>query len=63
MFLGRSGHLNCLNMFNMHVFYGFKLALPSMLENGGGTFVTLSSGAAHNPLEAWKINRNFIRVG
>ena len=26
MFLGRSGHLNCLNMFNMHVFYGFKLA-------------------------------------
>ena len=35
------------------VFYGFKLALPSMLENGGGTFVTLSSGAAHNPLEAW----------
>ena len=24
-----------------------------MLQNGGGTFLTLSSGAAHNPLEAW----------
>ena len=23
------------------VFYGFKLALPKMIENGGGTFVTL----------------------
>ena len=35
------------------VFYGIKLAIPSMLQNGGGTFLTLSSGAAHNPLEAW----------
>ena len=35
------------------VFYGIKLALPSMLQNGRGTFLTLSSGAAHNPLEAW----------
>ena len=35
------------------VFYGFKLAIPSMLKSGGGTFLTLSSGAAHNPLEAW----------
>ena len=24
-----------------------------MLKSGGGTFLTLSSGAAHNPLEAW----------
>ena len=23
------------------------------MQNGGGTFLTLSSGAAHNPLEAW----------
>ena len=35
------------------VFYGFKLAIPSMLKSGGGTFLTLSSGAAHIPLEAW----------
>ena len=30
------------------VFYAIKLAIPSMLQNGGGTFLTLSSGAAHN---------------
>jgi NAD(P)-dependent dehydrogenase (short-subunit alcohol dehydrogenase family) len=35
------------------VFYGMRAALPVMLKAGGGTIVTLSSGAAHGPVEAW----------
>ena len=35
------------------VFNGIHAALPSMLDQGGGTIITISSGAAHNPLEAW----------
>jgi len=35
------------------VFYGMRAALPVMLESGGGTLLTIGSGAAHNPLEAW----------
>lgn len=35
------------------VFYGMRAALPVMKAAGGGTVLTVSSGAAHNPLEAW----------
>jgi NAD(P)-dependent dehydrogenase (short-subunit alcohol dehydrogenase family) len=35
------------------VFHGIRAALPLMLGHGGGTIITISSGAAHNPLEGW----------
>lgn len=35
------------------VFYGMRAALPVMLKAGGGTILTISSGAAHGPVEAW----------
>ncbi len=35
------------------VFWGMRAALPVMLGAGGGTILTVSSGAAHNPVEAW----------
>lgn len=35
------------------VFYGMRAALPIMRSAGGGTIITVSSGAAHNPIEAW----------
>jgi NAD(P)-dependent dehydrogenase (short-subunit alcohol dehydrogenase family) len=35
------------------VFYGMRAALPIMLAAGGGTILTVSSGAAHGPVEAW----------
>lgn len=35
------------------VFYGMRAALPVMLEQGSGHILTVSSGAAHNPVEAW----------
>jgi NAD(P)-dependent dehydrogenase (short-subunit alcohol dehydrogenase family) len=35
------------------VFYGMRAALPVMMRAGGGTVLTISSGAAHNPLEGW----------
>ena len=35
------------------VFHGIRAALPGMIERGGGTIITVSSGAAHNPVEAW----------
>ena len=35
------------------VFYGMRAALPVMLEQGGGTVLTVSSGAAYAPVEAW----------
>mgnify|MGYP000583773899 CR=1 FL=1 len=34
-------------------FHGIRAALPHMLNAGGGTIVTVSSGAAHNAVEAW----------
>ncbi len=33
------------------VFHGMRAALPVLPE--GGTFITISSGAAHNPVEGW----------
>lgn len=35
------------------VYNGMRAVLPGMLERGRGTIVTVSSGAAHNPLEGW----------
>ncbi len=35
------------------VYYGMRAALPVMLKSGGGTVLTISSGAAHGPTEAW----------
>jgi NAD(P)-dependent dehydrogenase (short-subunit alcohol dehydrogenase family) len=35
------------------VFYGMRAALPVMHRAGGGTVLTVSSGAAHGPVEAW----------
>lgn len=35
------------------VFYGMHAALPVMKDAGGGTIITISSGAAHHPLEGW----------
>lgn len=35
------------------VFHGMRAALPVMLPAGGGTVLTVSSGAAHGPVEAW----------
>lgn len=35
------------------VFHGMKAVLPVMRAQGGGTIITVSSGAATNPLEGW----------
>lgn len=35
------------------VYYGMRAAMPIMQAAGGGTIITLSSGAAHNALEGW----------
>ncbi len=35
------------------VYYGMHAALPVMIAAGGGSVLTLSSGAAHGPVEAW----------
>ena len=35
------------------VFHGMHAAIPLMRARGGGTIITVSSGAAHRPLEGW----------
>ncbi|MEM1351890.1 MAG: SDR family oxidoreductase [Pseudomonadota bacterium] len=35
------------------VFNGIHAALPFLKERGGGSVLTISSGAAHGPVEAW----------
>ena len=35
------------------VFNGMRAALPQMRSAKSGTIITVSSGAAHNPIEAW----------
>ena len=35
------------------VFHGMRAAIPVMRAAGGGTVLTVSSGAAHSPIEAW----------
>jgi NAD(P)-dependent dehydrogenase (short-subunit alcohol dehydrogenase family) len=45
------GHLIDVNV--KGVFNGFHAALPVMKARGGGSFLTVSSGAAHRPVEGW----------
>ncbi len=35
------------------VYHGMRAAVPLMRKTGGGTVLTLSSGAAHNAMEGW----------
>ena len=35
------------------VFHGMRAAVPAMARQGGGTILTVSSGAASNPVEGW----------
>ncbi|ASM73759.1 MULTISPECIES: SDR family oxidoreductase [Roseobacteraceae] len=35
------------------VFNGMRAAVPQMIKGGGGSVLTISSGAAHGPVEAW----------
>jgi NAD(P)-dependent dehydrogenase (short-subunit alcohol dehydrogenase family) len=35
------------------VFHGMRAAIPVMKAQGAGTIITVSSGAAHTPLEGW----------
>jgi NAD(P)-dependent dehydrogenase (short-subunit alcohol dehydrogenase family) len=35
------------------VFHGIRAVLPGMVARGGGTVLTIGSGAAHAPLEGW----------
>ena len=35
------------------VYYGMHAVLPGMIEKGHGTILTVSSGAAHSPVEGW----------
>lgn len=45
------GHVIDINL--KGVFYGMRAAMPVMKAAGGGTIITVSSGAAHHPLEGW----------
>lgn len=35
------------------VYFGLRAALPAMLQQGAGTIINISSGAAYNALEGW----------
>lgn len=35
------------------VMYGMRAAMPGMIAQGSGTIITVSSGAAHGPVEGW----------
>lgn len=45
------GHVIDINL--KGVYHGMRAALPVMLGNGGGSILTVSSGAASNPLDGW----------
>ena len=45
------GHAIDINL--KGIYYGMRTVLPSMIERGTGTIITLSSGAAHRPFDAW----------
>ncbi|MFT6223350.1 MAG: NAD(P)-dependent dehydrogenase (short-subunit alcohol dehydrogenase family) [Paracoccaceae bacterium] len=45
------GHVIDVNL--KGVYNGMRAVLPSMITNGAGTILTISSGAAHRPTEAW----------
>ncbi|MBF9029530.1 SDR family NAD(P)-dependent oxidoreductase [Rhodobacterales bacterium HKCCE3408] len=48
---GAWGHVIDINL--KGVFNGMRAAAPAMIAKGGGTIITISSGAAHGPVEAW----------
>jgi NAD(P)-dependent dehydrogenase (short-subunit alcohol dehydrogenase family) len=43
----------CLQINLAGVFHGMRAAIPVMRAQRAGTIITVSSGAAHNPLEGW----------
>lgn len=45
------GHAIDINL--KGVYHGMRAAMPVMQAQGGGTILTISSGAAHNALEGW----------
>lgn len=45
------GHAIDINL--KGVYYGMRAVLPDMIDKGQGTIITISSGAAHHPIEAW----------
>lgn len=45
------GHVIDINV--KGVFHGMRAALPVMIAEGGGTILTISSGAAHGAMEGW----------
>jgi NAD(P)-dependent dehydrogenase (short-subunit alcohol dehydrogenase family) len=45
------GHVIDINL--KGVFHGMRAAMPEMMAQGGGTILTIGSGAAHGPVEAW----------
>lgn len=45
------GHVIDINV--KGVYHGMRAAMPVMAAAGGGTVLTISSGAAHNALEGW----------
>ena len=45
------GHVIDINL--KGVYYGMRAAMPVMAARGGGSILTISSGAAHNALEGW----------
>ncbi|CUH51071.1 NADP-dependent 3-hydroxy acid dehydrogenase YdfG [Shimia marina] len=45
------GHVIDINL--KGVFHGMRAVMPVMEAAGGGTILTISSGAAHGPVEAW----------
>ncbi|TDL78211.1 SDR family NAD(P)-dependent oxidoreductase [Palleronia sediminis] len=47
----RWGHLVDINL--KGAFHGMRAVLPGMIAQGAGTVLTVSSGAAHGPVEGW----------
>ncbi|NND19515.1 MAG: SDR family oxidoreductase [Silicimonas sp.] len=45
------GHVIDINL--KGVYHGMRAVLPQMIARGSGTVLTISSGAAHGPVEAW----------
>ncbi|MGI3184692.1 SDR family oxidoreductase [Nioella aestuarii] len=45
------GHVIDINL--KGVYYGMRAAMPVMVAGGGGSILTISSGAAHNALDGW----------
>lgn len=43
----------CIDINLKGVMYGMRAVLPGMIAQGHGTILTVSSGAAHGPVEGW----------